>query len=79
LAELRSLYFERGEYLKAFRTKKTQRSIEYQYGFRAFIGAGQLQPHRQALNPSMPCVETQAAIAEEMTASCRQQDIKLLL
>ncbi|WP_019487876.1 WD40 domain-containing protein [Kamptonema formosum] len=79
LADLRSLYFERGEYLKAFRTKKTKRSIEYQYGFRAFIGAGQLQPHRQAINPSMPCVENEVAIAQEMTASCRQQDINRLL
>ncbi|HLO50490.1 MAG TPA: tetratricopeptide repeat protein, partial [Kamptonema sp.] len=79
LTDLRSLYFERGEYLKAFRTKKNQRSIEYQYGFRAFIGAGQLQPHRQAINPSTSCAEAQAAIAEEMTASCRQQDINRLL
>ncbi|OCR02845.1 hypothetical protein BCD67_16335 [Oscillatoriales cyanobacterium USR001] len=79
LAELRSLYFEQAEYLKAFRIKKKQRSIEYQYGFRAFIGAGQLQPQRQAINPAISCIENPATIAEEMTASCRQQDINNLL
>lgn len=79
LAELCALYFEQAEYLKAFRIKKTQRSIEYQYGFRAFIGAGQLQPQRQVINPAISCVENQATIAEEMIASCRQKDINNLL
>jgi hypothetical protein len=79
LAELCSLYFEQAEYLKAFRIKKNQRSIEYQYGFRALIGAGQLQPQRQVINPGISCVENQATIAEEMSASCRQQDINNLL
>ncbi|MEG4231683.1 AAA family ATPase [Microcoleus sp. Pol11C3] len=79
LTELQAVYFEQGEYLKAFRIKKSQRSIEYQYGFRAFIGASQLQQQRQALNPSGPSAQNQAAIAAEMTAYSRQTDINSLL
>ncbi|MEQ8995125.1 MAG: AAA family ATPase [Coleofasciculus sp. B1-GNL1-01] len=47
LEELRELYFEERQYLAAFATKKQRRSIEQQYGIRAFIGAGRLQPHRE--------------------------------
>ena len=79
LTELQAVYFEQGEYLKAFRIKKTQRSIEYQYGFRAFIGASQLQQQRQAVNPSSPSAQNQAAIAASMTAYSRQTDINSLL
>ncbi|MEG4443182.1 AAA family ATPase [Microcoleus sp. AT9_B5] len=79
LTELQAVYFEQGEYLKAFRIKKTQRSIEYQYGFRAFIGASQLQQQRQAVNPSGPSAQNQAAIAASMTAYSRQTDINNLL
>ncbi|MEZ2241001.1 hypothetical protein [Microcoleus sp.] len=79
LTELQAVYFEQGEYLKAFRIKKNQRSIEYQYGFRAFIGASQLQQQRQAVNPSSPSAKNQAAIAAEMTAYSRQKDINNLL
>lgn len=79
LTELQAVYFEQGEYLKAFRIKKSQRSIEYQYGFRAFIGASQLQQQRQAVNPSSPSAQNQAAIAASMTAYSRQKDINSLL
>lgn len=79
MTELQAVYFEQGEYLKAFRIKKTQRSIEYQYGFRAFIGASQLQQQRQAVNPSGPSAQNQAAIAASMTAYSRQTDINSLL
>lgn len=80
LVELRSLYFERGEYLMAFRIQEKQREIEHQYRFRAFIGAQGLQPKQQALNPDVPLnrVATEA-IAEEIMVSCRQEDIKRLL
>ncbi|MGB3403803.1 MAG: hypothetical protein WBA77_14030 [Microcoleaceae cyanobacterium] len=79
LAELRAIYYEQGQYLNAFRIKKQQREIEHQYGFRAFIGAHQLQPPKQAINPSSLVLESQATIAEEMMASCRQQDINTLV
>ncbi len=79
LAELRSIYYQQGQYLNAFRIKKQQREIEHQYGFRAFIGAHQLQPPKQAINPSSLVLKNQATIAEEMMASCRQQDINTLI
>jgi tetratricopeptide (TPR) repeat protein len=40
LGELRSLYFEQGEYLAAFRIKQEQLQVEHQYGFRALSVLG---------------------------------------
>ncbi|NEO73995.1 MAG: hypothetical protein F6K52_32195, partial [Moorea sp. SIO3H5] len=40
LKELRQLYFDQGEYQKAFSVKAYQQSIEYQFRFRAFVGPG---------------------------------------
>ncbi|MBU7581872.1 MAG: hypothetical protein KAF91_02990 [Nostoc sp. TH1S01] len=51
LENLRSLYFEQGEYLKAFNFKQEQLQIEQQYGFRAFVGASYLNPQRKVINP----------------------------
>ncbi|WP_044170276.1 WD40 domain-containing protein [Kamptonema formosum] len=79
LEELRLLYFQQGEYLNAFHIKQEQRSVEAQYGFRAFIGAGRLQPQRQAINPALQSVAGEIAPAEEITVSIRQQDINRLL
>ncbi|MEB3278890.1 MAG: hypothetical protein VKK42_08245 [Lyngbya sp.] len=79
LAELRSIYYEQAQDLKAFRIKKKQREIEHQYGFRAFIGAHQLQPIKQVINPSSLKIETPMMMAEEIIASCRQRDINDLL
>ncbi len=79
LEELRLLYFQRGEYLNAFHIKQEQRSVEAQYGFRAFIGAGRLQPQRHAINPALQSVGDFDAGAEEITVSMRQQDINRLL
>ena len=77
LNELRSLYYEKGEYLKAFRLKKEQRKVEHQYGMLAFIGAAQLQRQQQVgiTDPS----QTGRIVPEEIAASSRQQDIKNLL
>ncbi|MGL5083748.1 MAG: eIF2A-related protein [Microcoleaceae cyanobacterium] len=80
LAELRAIYYTQGQYVRAFRLKKKQREIEHQYGFRAFIGANQLQPIKRALNPSSSVrVDPQSTVAEEIMASCRQQDIHHLI
>ncbi|MEB3340390.1 hypothetical protein [Okeania sp.] len=46
LTELRSLYYEQGRYLEAFRLKRASREVAHQYGLLAFIGASQLQPQR---------------------------------
>jgi tetratricopeptide (TPR) repeat protein len=48
LSHLQRLYFEQKEYLKAFEIKLERQSIEQQYGLRAFVGAGRIQPQRQA-------------------------------
>ncbi|MDZ7959860.1 MAG: hypothetical protein RMY34_18585 [Aulosira sp. DedQUE10] len=79
LAELRDTYFTKGEYLTAFQIKQQQRSIEQQYGFRAFIGAGRLQAQQTVNNPALPLFEQQTAIATEIAASGRQQDINRLI
>ena len=78
LAELRSLYFERYHYLEAFNRKQEQLQIERAYGFRAFIGAGQLQPHRYTMNP-VQLSEHQGTVAQEISASGRQQDLNRLI
>jgi WD40 repeat protein len=79
LGELRNIYYHQGQYHQAFIIKKKQREFEHQYGFRAFIGAAQLQPPKQAINPSSLQGENRVTIAEEMMASCRQHDIQNLL
>ena len=79
LRELRKCYLEEGEYLKAFNIKLEQRSSEQKYGFRAFIGAGRLQPKQQITNPSLALVEQQETVAQEIAATGREQDIKRLV
>ncbi len=79
LGELRSLYYQQGEYLKAFEIKQEQRTIEAQYGYRAFIGAGRLQPSRQAINLSLESVNYPTTLPSEITVSGRQQDVNRLL
>ena len=78
LEVLRSVYFQRGEYLAAFQIKQDYRAVEHTYRFRAFIGAGKLQPHREAINPAENVV-TAATIADEITASGREQDLNRLI
>ncbi|PLZ92407.1 hypothetical protein CEN44_06110 [Fischerella muscicola CCMEE 5323] len=81
--ELRSLYFfERHDYLEAFNLKQEKIQIEHQYGFRAFIGASQLQPQRYRINSafqSQTSTTFPEEIALEIAASGRQQDINRLI
>jgi hypothetical protein len=85
LQALRSLYWQQKQYLDAFRTKFEQRSVEQQYGFRAFIGAGRIQPQKQVKPAFTQVVETfadtflQETVAPEITASGRGRDIEHLL
>lgn len=78
LQELRSLYFQQGRYLDAFSIKQEQHKIEHQYGFRAFIGATQLQPQQQALNPARDTLKT-ATVAHEIASASRARDIQRLV
>jgi tetratricopeptide (TPR) repeat protein len=82
LRHLRDFYFERGDYPLAFRTKQARRLLEHQYGFRAFIGALRLQPQQlQRRNPFPlpPQVDQQTLLAQEISASGRQQDVDRLV
>ncbi len=79
LGTLRSLYFEQGQYLQAFETKQEQRSIEQQYGLRAFVGAGRLQSRRQVINPALATTDAKAAVTQEIAASGRLLDVNRLL
>ncbi|HEY9609064.1 hypothetical protein [Allocoleopsis sp.] len=79
LEELHCLYFEQGQYLEAFQIKQEQRAVEQLYGFRAFIGAGRLQPRRPLTNPALAPVEQQEIVAQEIEASGRKQDVQRLI
>jgi WD40 repeat protein/tetratricopeptide (TPR) repeat protein len=85
--ELRSLYFfERHDYSEAFNLKQEKIQIEHQYGFRAFIGASQLQPQRYKINPghtqrtgTQQAAYVPESAAQEIAASGRQKDISNLI
>jgi tetratricopeptide (TPR) repeat protein len=79
LRHLRELYFQQGRYLEAFYTKQTRRSLEHQYGFRAFVGALRLEPQQPlpTLLPGQPLPENPLAL--EIKASGRQQDVDRLV
>ncbi len=81
--ELRSLYFfERHNYLEAFRLKQEKIQIEHQYGFRAFIGANQLQPQRYRINPVLQTPNISFLpedVAQEIATSGRQKDVTRLI
>lgn len=69
MGELRSLYFQQGEYLKAFEIKQEQKSVEAQYGFRPFTGAGSLRPTKRIINPAFDPIDPQERARERITAS----------
>jgi WD40 repeat protein/ABC-type dipeptide/oligopeptide/nickel transport system ATPase subunit len=81
LEELRSLYTASGLYLEAFETKQHQRSVEQQYGLRAFIGAGTLNPKRERTNFDIYANVAQQSdkIAQEIEASGRMLDVEKLV
>jgi WD40 repeat protein len=79
LRNLRSLYFDAGCYLEAYLIRQKRRSVEQQYGFRAFIGAGRLQPQRKVTNPAVMSASGNNSIALEIAASGREGDINNLI
>ncbi|WP_392477282.1 hypothetical protein [Nostoc sp. C110] len=79
LARLRSLSYEQGNYLEAFQVKLEQRSIEQQYGLRAFVGAGRLQSKLQVINPALAVTAALASVTQEIAASGRMQDVNRLI
>ncbi|MBD1804663.1 hypothetical protein H6F98_04130 [Microcoleus sp. FACHB-SPT15] len=79
LKTLRSLYFNQGEYFKAFEIKQEQRSIEAQYGFRPFTGAGSLLPLKRVTNPALQTADIDVKARERITATGQHQDISNLI
>lgn len=81
LRTLRQFYYEQKDYLKAFETRLEYRSLEQQYGFRAFVGAGRLQPQRDIVNPALVNIQTkqQDKVSQEISASGRQESINQLI
>ncbi|MEG4105088.1 nSTAND1 domain-containing NTPase, partial [Microcoleus sp. S13_C5] len=77
LEELRTLYFEQGEYLKAFDIKLEQQAVKSKYGLQAFIGASRLQSPQQIIDIGLESGKSKAKIVEEIeAASGRSRDIK---
>ena len=74
LNQLRNLYFNQGQYLEAFQTKQERLAIEQRYGYRAFIGAGQLQSCLEE-HSSFVDKGNKYIISPEIYASGRKQDL----
>ena len=73
--------FAQGRYLEAFKTRKKQRSLEQQYGLRAFIGAGILQPKQTSPHPNIAELDVSKfnLNTSEIAASGRTQDVERLV
>ncbi|OYD96897.1 ribosome assembly protein 4 [Nostoc sp. 'Peltigera membranacea cyanobiont' 210A] len=76
---LQQLYFEQQKYLKAYKVKQQRRSIEQQFGLRAFIGAGRLEATKQAFVETLRSNYPQGNIAPEIAASGRLLDVERLI
>ena len=76
---LRELYLEQKQYLPAFEIKLKRQSIEQQYGLRAFVGAGRIQPQRQAKLILAQVDGQKESIASEIEASGRYRDLEKLI
>jgi hypothetical protein len=81
LEELRTLYFEQSEYLKAFDLKLEQQEFKIKYRLQAFIGVGRLQPPQQTtINLALESGQSKAEVVEEIVAaSGRSQDVKRII
>lgn len=77
LDTLRNFYYQQNRYLDAFRIKQYQRTIERQFGFRAFVGALRLQP--QAIAGLPISFDPHQLLAQEIAASGRQHDVDRLI
>ncbi|MBD2340169.1 ribosome assembly protein 4 [Calothrix sp. FACHB-156] len=76
---LQRLYFEQQEYAKAYEIKQQQRSVEQQFGLRAFIGAGRLGSTKQVFAETVESATLKENIAPEIAASGRLLDVERLI
>jgi WD40 repeat protein/tetratricopeptide (TPR) repeat protein len=80
LALLQQCLRDQGRYLEAFEVKRERLAVEQQYGLRAFIGAGRLRSRRMEQRATVRSErQSLEAIAPEIAASGRQQDLETLL
>ncbi|MGA7936499.1 MAG: hypothetical protein WCA35_23295, partial [Kovacikia sp.] len=79
LQALWNCYFQQKRYREAFHTKQARRSLEHQYGFRAFVGALRLEPQQLLVGPLAEQFDADTLLAQEITASGRQQDVERLI
>jgi len=79
LKALRTAYFQHGDYLNAFRLRQQQYALEHQYGFRAFIGAGRLQPSKSANAVDLETGRQIETVARAIEASGRIEDVNRLV
>lgn len=75
LEQLRQGYFHQGKYLQAFETRRHKDAIESRFNYRAFVGAGRLQPKQQITNPALPA---EAETKDLIMSSGRRQDVQRL-
>ncbi|NEO31592.1 MAG: hypothetical protein F6K36_14385 [Symploca sp. SIO3C6] len=80
LEELRSLYLEQKQYLRAFELKQERRSLEQKYGFSPFLGAAPLQPqwHNRIVGEFIPAIHS-GQLPVQIAAAGRQPDVNRLL
>ncbi|NEP61784.1 MAG: hypothetical protein F6K31_33335 [Symploca sp. SIO2G7] len=81
LSNLQQLYLKQGEYLQAFTIKQERFSLKQQYGLRAFIGPGRIEPRRLVEVGEQVLLrgENQGTVAPEIRASGRMQDVERLM
>lgn len=78
LQHLRALHFKQKNYLSAFDMRQQSRSIERQYGLRAFVGAGRLESQKTSLRPGK-IISQKVQVTPEIAASGRQQDVERIV
>ncbi|QIR40962.1 ribosome assembly protein 4 [Tolypothrix sp. PCC 7910] len=76
---LQRLYFEQQEYAQAYEIKQQQRSVEQQFGLRAFIGAGRLGSTKQVFAETVASATLKENISPEIAASGRLLDVERLI
>lgn len=74
LEELRSIYWDKQEYVKAFEVKQYLHSIEQYFGFRRFIGPAPLQPQS-----GLVYSKNKQFVVPEIIASGRDKDVERLI
>ena len=77
LEELRKVYWQQKRYRDASGIKQERRSIQQQFGLRAFLGARRLQPQQQQGQTEL-AREQGAALSPEILLWGREEDVRKL-